>query len=184
MKIVCLDAGHGEFTPGKRSFDSRLREYEFNRAIAKRMKPILEKMGYKVILTCPTNSDVELIDRCKIANENHADIFVSLHANAYGNAWNDSNGWEVLINKKGSNSELLAKAIEEESIPYLGIKNRGIKTNEHLYVLNGTHMPAVLIEHGFFTNKKEMQLLLSGDFRNKCAAANCKGIDNYFKEVK
>ncbi|MBC7340875.1 MAG: glucosaminidase domain-containing protein [Clostridia bacterium] len=37
-------------------------------------------------------------------------------------------------------------------------------------------MPAVLIEHGFYTNKEECELLKSGDFREKCAIADAKGI--------
>lgn len=179
MKI-CLDAGHGIETPGKRSFDSRLREYEFNRAIVKRMKPLLEKMGHTVIITCPDEKDVPLGKRCDIANKADADIFVSIHANAFGNTWNSATGWEVLICEKGGKSEQLGKFFEEES-KVLGLNNRGIKINEHLAVLNGTRMPAVLIEHGFFTNKEEMQKLLSGDFRNKAASANCKAIDKYFK---
>ena len=42
-----------------------------------------------------------------------------------------------------------------------------------------TIMPAVLIEHGFYTNKMEVKKLLSDDFREKCAVANAKGVLNY-----
>ena len=49
MPIVCLDAGHGIDTPGKRSPDSSLLEYEFNRDVVNRTKKILEKHGVKVI---------------------------------------------------------------------------------------------------------------------------------------
>lgn len=181
MKIVVLDAGHGATTPGKRSFDSRLMEYEFNRAIASRMKPILEKMGYKVVLTAPTNADVSLNKRCDIANKEQADIFVSIHANASGKTWNDANGWEVIICELNGNSEALAKCFEDES-EVLGLRNRGIKVNENLVVLNGTRMPAILVEHGFFTNKEECKKLLSGKFRKAAAEANCNAIDKYFKE--
>lgn len=184
-KIVCLNPGHGIETPGKRSFDGKLREYEFNRNIAKRMTPILKKMGYDVINTCPTDSDVSLANMCKIANDGHADVFISLHANAFSTTWNDASGWEVLIPEKGGNSEKLAQFIHKESL-VLGIKDRGVKVDEHLYVLNNTRMPCVLIEHGFFTNLVEMKKLLSGAFRQSCAETNCKGIDAYFKskEVK
>lgn len=180
-KVICLDAGHGATTPGKRSFDSRLQEHEFNRAIVDRMKPILEKKGYKVILTAPTNADVPLNKRCDIANKGQADIFVSIHANAVGKTWNDANGWEVIVCELNGNSEALAKCFEDESA-VLGLRNRGIKVNDNLAVLNGTRMPAVLVEHGFFTNKEECKTLLSGKFRKAAAAANCRAIEKYFKD--
>lgn len=37
-------------------------------------------------------------------------------------------------------------------------------------------MPAVLIEHAFYTNKTECDLLKSDSFREKCAIADAKGI--------
>lgn len=181
MKIVCIDAGHGIETAGKRSPDGRLKEYEFNRAVASRMKPMLEKMGYKVVITCPTEKEVDLNERCNIANRTKADIFVSIHANAFGSTWNDADGWEVLIAKRGSESEKLAKLLEAES-KVLGLDNRGIKERTDLCVLNGTHMPAVLIEFGFMTDKEECAMLLSGAFRTKAANATCKAIDCYFKK--
>ena len=183
MSIICLDAGHGVETPGKRSPDGRLREYEFNRAIVARMKPVLEKMGHTVVVTCPNEKEVDLNVRCNIANKAKAEIFISVHANAFGNDWNDSDGWEVLIRNKGGKSEKLADILQQES-KVLGLDNRGIKTRDDLAVLNGTHMPAVLIEFGFMTNKIEESKLLSGDFRNKAAAATCKAIYRYFKEVR
>ena len=38
---ICIDAGHGSNTAGKRSPDGSLREYEFNRDVANRIKNIL-----------------------------------------------------------------------------------------------------------------------------------------------
>jgi N-acetylmuramoyl-L-alanine amidase len=183
MKTVVLDPGHGIETSGKRSPDGRLREYEFNRAVAGRMKPMLVKMGYKVIITCSSANEVDLNERCSIANKANADIFISIHANAFGNGWNDADGWEVLIKKRGGESEKLAMLLEKES-KVLALDNRGIKTRDDLCVLNGTKMPAVLIEFGFMTDKEECQLLLSGAFRTKAAAATCKAIDAYLKGRK
>ena len=40
-------------------------------------------------------------------------------------------------------------------------------------------MPAVLIEHGFYTNKAECDKLKSAEFRKKCAIADAKGILNH-----
>lgn len=185
MKLVCIDAGHGKETPGKRSFDGSLREYEFNRDVAIRIKKHLERHGAKVLLTAPSDADTNLANRCKIANVAKADIFVSIHANAYGTTWNDANGWEIFVCKGSITGKKLAQAIRSESIPHLGLKDRGIKDNE-LYVTTNTNMPAVLIEHGFYTNLVEMGKLKSDEFRQKCALADARGILEYlgiaFKE--
>ena len=172
---ICIDAGHGSNTVGKRSPDGSLREYEFNRDVANRLKNILIAHGVEVILTCGDDYDLPLQQRCDIANQNKADYFVSIHANAYGTDWNDARGWEVFVVGKGGRAEELAETIHEYSIAELGLKDRGVKT-ANFYVLRNTNMPAVLIEHGFYTNKTECALLKDSDFRQKCAIADAKGI--------
>lgn len=176
MKI-CLDAGHSAQTKGKRSPDSSLMEYEFNRDVGRRLKAILERHGVEVIETVTDDTDVSLSQRCKIANNNKADYFVSIHANADGKGynWTSARGWEIHIVGKGGKAEKLAKAIHKHSIPILGLKDRGVRIS-NFQVLRDTDMPAVLIEHGFYTNKEECDILKTEEFRQKCAEADAKGI--------
>lgn len=68
--------------------------------------------------------------------------------------------------------------IHKQLIPYLCLEDRGIK-KEAFYVFKNTNMPAVLIEHGFYTNKKECELMKTVAFRQKCAEANVKEILKY-----
>lgn len=181
MYKVGLDFGHGITTAGKRSFDGTLREYEFNRNVGHRIKKYLESTGkFTVVLTCTSDADKTLEERCTILNKANVDIVVSIHANAWGTTFNSASGWEIYAYKTGSKGEQLAKAIMSASIPYLGIKNRGLKT-ANFYILKRTKAPAVLIEHGFYTNKTECELLKSDAFREKCAIADTKGILNYFR---
>lgn len=176
--LIVLDAGHGKNTAGKRSPDSTLLEYEFNRAIAIRLKKILEEHGLKVLLTAPVDLNVSLASRAYAANNAKANIFVSIHANASGDSWSNAHGWEIFVWKKGGQAEKLAKAIHNASVPTLGIKDRGIKEAE-FYVLRKTNMPAVLIEHAFYSNHDECTLLKSGAFRDKCATVDAQGILHY-----
>ena len=171
---VCLDAGHGISTPGKRSPDGTLLEYEFNRDVTMRLKKILERQGVDVILTAYDDADVPLESRCKVANKNNADYFVSIHANADKEYWTDANGWEIYVISKGGKAEQLAKKIHKYS-QELGLTDRGIKT-ANFQVLTDTNMPAVLIEHGFYTNKEECEKLKDSNFRQKCAECDAKGI--------
>jgi N-acetylmuramoyl-L-alanine amidase len=120
---------------------------------------------------------MSLEDRCKAANASGADAFVSLHANAYGNGktWPNQNGWEVYVYKKGSFSEELAEAIHRETMSASGLADRGVKA-ERYYVIRNVNMPAVLIEHGFYTNRTEIELLKSPEFRERLAVMDAKGI--------
>ncbi|WP_213997260.1 N-acetylmuramoyl-L-alanine amidase [Tepidanaerobacter syntrophicus] len=174
MKI-CIDPGHGIETAGKRSFDGSLLEYEFNFDVAHRLKKYLELAGIKVVMTRDDEHDVSLAERCRIANAAKADIFISIHANAFGTTWNGARGWEAYVWKKGAQAEKIAEAIRSESMPLLGLIDRGVKEAD-FYVLKNTTMPAVLIEHGFYTNKEECALLKTSNFREKCAVADAKGI--------
>lgn len=178
--LICIDAGHAKNTAGKRSFDGSLLEYEFNRDVAKRLKNHLERHGIKTMFSCDleTEKDISLGTRCKTANNAKADLFISIHANAYGKEWNSANGWEAFYFKGSSTGKKLAECIQAESIPFLGLRNRGIKTDS-LYVTKHTKMPAVLVEHGFYTNYTEMQTLRTSAFREKCAIADAKGILSY-----
>lgn len=188
--VVVLDPGHGDTTGGKRSFDGSLREYEFNRDVAYRLKALLEAKGVTVIVTMTENEkgDPSLATRCKIANEYNketdVDLFVSIHANAYGSTWNTANGWEVYSYKSGGVSQLAAKALEKAMRDKgIDLKDRGTKT-EAFYVIKNTEMPAVLIEHGFYSNLTEVEKLKDSGFRQDLAEADCDGIMNFFNSFK
>ena len=178
MKI-CLDSGHSAQTKGKRSPDSSLMEYEFNRDVGRRLKAILERHNVEVIETVTDDTDVSLSERCSIANKNNVDYFISIHANADGNGynWTSAKGWEIYIVGKGGKAEKLAKSIQESSRE-LGLIDRGVKV-ANFQVLRDTNMPAVLIEHGFYTNKEEYELLKTESFRQKCAEVDARGILSY-----
>jgi len=176
--LVCLDAGHGSDTAGKRSFDGTLLEYEFNRDVVSRIADILQSEGVDVLLTAPTDSDVLLQDRVNIANQSGATVVVSVHANAYGTEWNSATGWKIFHNIGSTKGLALAKAIQKQSIPFLGLVDRGIEGSS-FYMVKFTDAPAVLIEHGFYTNIQEVELLKTDNYREKCAIADAKGILDY-----
>ena len=185
--VVCIDPGHGVTTGGKRSPDESLREYEFNRDVAYRLKALLEAQGVTCIMTVAKEdqTDPSLATRVQIANSaGNVDLFVSIHANAFGTDWNSANGWEVYTYKTGGDAEKAAKAVEAATkASSAGLKNRGCKT-ANFYVLKNTTMPAILIEHGFYTNKEECEKLKSSSFRDTLAQADATGIMNFFAQYK
>ncbi len=191
---VVIDPGHGKTTGGKRSPDSSLMEWEFNRDVAYRLKDLLEAQGYTVIMTVAKDdqTDPSLASRVAVANNaENVDLFVSIHSNAGGNGsrWTTAHGWEVWIHKSGGVSEKAAKSIEAATKASITeLTDRGIKktgTGEKgLYVNRNTEMPSLLIEHGFYDNKTECQLLKTSAFRQRLAQADATGIINFFNSFK
>jgi len=181
-KKVLIDSGHSDLSSGKRSFDNSFFEYEFNYDVSNRIKKHLARHGVDSEVLQVRNKVLkeELDARVDFINKSGADIVVSVHANAFGSNWNDANGWEIFCYKMQGESLKLAQAIQKNSIPYLGLKDRGIKDGSEFAVVGRTNPPAVLVEHGFYTNISELSKLKSNEYREMCAIADTKGILEYF----
>lgn len=127
-----------------------------------------------------------LKERCKIANSIEGDcIFVSIHANAALDP--NASGYEIFVLSKSNKRYEIAKYVHQASKDVLGvgkdIKDRGIKENS-FYVLKYTDMPAILVEHEFYTNKEAVAKLKDSNFRDLCAEHIAKGLLNYLREEK
>lgn len=185
---VAIDDGHGMETAGKRtpafSDGSVMRENEFNRAVVAYLHDELIRNGFSVVLTAPEDTDISLATRVQRANDANADYFISVHANAFGNGWNDANGVESFVHAlNDAKTTGLARCVQHELVRETGLRDRGVKENPTLYVLRKTTMPAVLCECGFMTNVIEAKLLKSDSYRKKCAVAICRGICSYTGKV-
>ena len=78
-----LDAGHGYNTPGKRTIDGTMREWEFNHVVADKVKAILSNYQDLEVLFAhdPTGKiDISLDKRTTYANQAGVDCYVSLKA--------------------------------------------------------------------------------------------------------
>jgi len=78
---VVLDAGHGGHDEGAKG-PSGLKEKELVLDVAKRLATRLRKRGIEVIMTRTTDEFLSLEARTSVANDAHADLFLSIHANA------------------------------------------------------------------------------------------------------
>jgi N-acetylmuramoyl-L-alanine amidase len=184
---ICIDAGHGITTPGKRSPDGTLKEFEFNSYVAYHLAKLLKE--YEKVETMFTHSndrDVKLEDRVKKANNWNADLFISIHANAFGNGsdFNSAHGIETYVYKtKPTKAYEVGLNCQKELLRLTHRENRGIKTSE-FYVLKYTKMTAVLVECGFMTNKEECELLKTIEYRELCATALLNAIIKSYNLVK
>lgn len=180
---VALDDGHGMETPGKRTpkFEDGtfMKENEFNAAVVKIIERHLKRHNIKVVLTAPTDKDTPLKTRCETANKANADVFVSVHANAYKGAWGNAKGIETYHYPGSSKGKKLATCIQRELMNGTKMVDRGVKTAK-FYVLKNTKMPAALCECGFMDNKREARLLMSKEYREECGEEIARGILKYF----
>lgn len=155
---VCIDPGHGGEETGASSNDNKRREQDDNLRLSLLVKSELEKKDIKVIMTRENDSTVSLKERCVIANDSEADLFVSLHRNSSV----DGSGMEVWIKDKPSEKEVeLADDILQSLVSVSGLSDRGVKrgyrnrSGTNYYVNGNTKMPSCLVEVGFITNKKD-----------------------------
>ena len=83
IKVVVIDAGHGGHDPGAIGITG-VKEKDIVLKLALQLGNLIEKKHpeIKVIYTRKTDVFVELDKRTKIANDNHADLFISIHCNA------------------------------------------------------------------------------------------------------
>lgn len=186
--LIALDDGHGTETAGKCTpafpDGSVMKENAFNAATAGYLKEALERCGFAVLMVAPEETDTPLKTRVVRANDANADIYISIHANAYGSDWNGANGIESIVYEKvmgHSRTYELAECIHTALIERTGRRDRGIKRSADLYVLKNTKMHAMLLECGFMTNREEAELLKSEAYRRKCAEAICRGICAFYK---
>lgn len=184
MKVY-LNAGHDrEYDSGAVNSEKGLRECDVAARIADRVQEYLETAGCEVRSLQSDNLcgwDCHRADRPVAvvgdANEWEADVFVSIHCNAYdGNA----HGSEVEC-YGGGNGEELAERINKQIVNSIDVTDRGVRYMPQLMVLKHTDMPAVLVETAFIDNDNDADLLV--DKEDDFARAIARGITDYECEV-
>lgn len=172
-----LDDGHGTETPGKRAPDNSMLENEFNETVMHMLSAMLYDCGIKHYLLAGEDKDIGLTERIRrekaiAALHPGKTILVSIHANAHGGEniplWNDANGIETLYFSESG--KVIAQDLQNRFIKETGLKNRGIKHRTNLTILKDSASPSVLLELGFMTNKEELALLKSNEYRYLCAS--------------
>src|SRR5437868_14697445 len=199
LETVVLDPGHGGYDKGQ---VSRLGyEKDFALDVARKLRPLLQAKGLRVIMTRESDAFVPLELRARIANAANNPVFVSIHFNATDRDPN-ATGFEIYsLTPRGApstsddsvalsfmnmqaGSAVDAQSVELSACIYHSVLghipefDRGIK-RARFAVLRLTKVPAVLIEGGFLTERGESKLIASKDWRGKLAGAISVGIENY-----
>src|SRR5215468_2942650 len=199
IQTVVLDAGHGGHDKGQMSRYGA--EKDFALDVARKLRPLLQAKGLRVIMTREGDYFVPLEVRAQIANRARDAIFVSIHFNATNDDPN-ATGFEIFsftprgapstsdgnVNANSFNmqpgssvdarSMALSACVYHSVLGQLREYDRGIK-RARFAVLRLTKVPAVLIECGFLTEGGESKLISNKDWRAKLAGAIGIGIESY-----
>lgn len=196
---VVLDPGHGGHDRGAVSKFGF--EKDFALDVALRARPLLEKQGYKVVMTRSTDVFIPLDKRSAVANNIAGSIFVSIHFNSTNTnpdargfeifsmaprgapATNDSRPSERDLRAEPGNgldvpSSALAGSVFHALLGHVPLVDRGIK-HARFAVLRLSTVPAILIECGFVSNNAESTLIGSSAWRSHVAEAIVDGVENY-----
>jgi N-acetylmuramoyl-L-alanine amidase len=123
-RLVVVDAGHGGPDAGMHgpiAGGPQISEKNITLTVAKRVGAALGKRGIDVKYTRTTDTLIALSDRGKIANEAHADLFVSIHVNAANPGWKDPGA------ARGFETYFLAEAKTEDARRVEQMENEVVK---------------------------------------------------------
>lgn len=190
VRVIALDAGHGGKDTGTHSNSPKLDEKDLTLDVVRRLKPMLEARGFKVVLTRTDDTFIELLQRPAKSAAARADIFISVHFNA-GPA--EVHGLETYIltpqhqrstgsdtrkveddvaapgNRFDEWSANLGYTVHRQLRSGLGLFDRGLK-HARFVVLAQLPCPGVLIEGGYLSNSAEAKLVATPAFREKLAS--------------
>jgi N-acetylmuramoyl-L-alanine amidase len=117
--VIVVDPGHGGEDPGAIGID-QVREKDVILAISKDLAYQINQIkGYRAVLTRDSDYFIPLRGRLKIARENHADMFVAVHADFYNNP--AARGATVFaLSTRGATSEAARYLAKKENESELG----------------------------------------------------------------
>jgi N-acetylmuramoyl-L-alanine amidase len=163
FKTVVVDAGHGGKDNGAyRKFGGAEKIATLD--VAQRLARKLRESEVKVVMTRSSDVFVSLEERVAIENAQKDSIFVSIH-------FNDSrrravHGFETYYNSQISVD--LAQAIQGKLTTISRSSNRGVH-RANFRVLRLAKYPAVLVECGFLSNRREGGSARDSDYRDQLA---------------
>ena len=201
---IILDAGHGGKDAG--ATNSLGTEASYNLKVATMAKLMLEKRGFKVVMTRESDRYLSLQERVNLANaRTENSLFISIHFNAggseargietftlspagvshYGRDTIASDYTERAGNEHDSANVALATAVHGSVLRKLGTNtfDRGIK-RARFSVLSGVKHPAILFEGGFMSHQREARLIHNVRYQKAIAGGIVDAIAKYRNALK
>lgn len=186
-KVVILDPGHGG--PDYGTVAHRLAESIVADDLARRIEGRLAALGTQVLITRPMSVDLEHeiseASRADYANQNGADLVVSLHTNSHVSPSARGVATYYFGHDKGSSAlgQRLAELVLDEIVAKTDLPDcrSHAKTWDLLRI---TRMPAVRVEAGFISSPHDASRLADAGFRDVLADAISQAIVEFFNPME
>lgn len=190
VKIV-VDPGHGGSDPGAKGVNG-IYEKTVNMDIALKLRQQLLERGYEVLMTKESEDTyLSLAERVEITKQANADLFVSIHANAYP-ASSAVKGSMVLyydnrypqVSYPASEamatltpvSREFAQDVLDHMVEEGQTVDKGLLPSS-VYVVRMGNIPSILVETAFLSNWEDATRLADDHFRSKMAIGIANGIE-------
>jgi N-acetylmuramoyl-L-alanine amidase len=221
--VVVIDPGHGGIDNGTQASSGEL-EKQIVLDFATALHDRLEKSGkYRIVMTRSDDTFIPLADRVKVARNEQAQLFVSIHADALPKAEGDAQGATIYTLSDTASDAEAARLAESEnradviagidlteeptdvadilidlarretkmfSNHFARLLLGEMKGNVRLHpsplksagfrVLKAPDVPSVLVELGYVSNKDDLRLLVSEDWRSKTVRLVSQAVDGFF----
>ncbi len=185
---IAIDPGHGGIDSGANA--NKVDEKDITLNISTKLASLLEQYGATTVLTREADVDYytrgkggkrnDLLERVKRINSSEAEIFLSIHCNAYRGA--SLSGAQVFYNPKLEVNKTLAVRLQQVLKEFPQGNKRQAKEDLHILLLNEINIPGVLIETGYLTNKEEASLLAEESYQQKMVEKIAKALAYHFSK--
>ncbi len=170
FRTVVIDAGHGGHDPG--GIPGQVySEKEIALDTALRLQKLLQREGFRVLMTRSDDTFVSLGGRVSMANSTSNSIFLSVHYNSSRNP--DARGFETYYYHAAGFP--LAARIHRNLLAMLPTEDRGVR-RRGFHVIRNARIPSVLCECGFLTNAPEGSAANGRAYRQRVAEAIAKAV--------
>lgn len=189
---IVIDAGHGGIDPGAINKEG-VQEKNINLSIAEKIKSLAGEYKVRVLMTRESDelagnkSSVResLEYRAGMANDNKADLFISIHTDM--STLESAKGFSVFVTQDNAHyaqcvrlGSSLIETLKKNYPTEAALKQR----KEHIYVLGSTDMPAVLLQCGNMNNEKDLAFIKNEENQRKVARDILEGIRTYAAGAK
>lgn len=184
---IVINAGHGGLDKGSVGVDGKSVESQLTLELAKTIRSLNQNSRLNLVFTRTEDETQSVMEVAQKANKTNPDLFLSLHYNASNNK--TLSGTEIYIASAAKtnfyNSHLqfanqIANEVDDLSLPFNGIKSK----KEGVYVLQNINCPSILIEAGYLSNPKDLEIITSSSFRESLAVAILNGVQKYLAEFE
>ncbi|AZN42585.1 N-acetylmuramoyl-L-alanine amidase family protein [Paenibacillus albus] len=172
-KTIVLDPGHGGKDVGSTGGNGTY-EKDVTLLTALNVRQKLVQQGATVVMTRDADTTISLNERTAVAQSENADLFISIHFDAFQTS--DVYGMTTFYYKP--QDQMIAEKIHDQLFKQdLNTKDRGVRFGDY-HVIRENAKPAVLLELGYISNKKEETRMQTESFQNQISTAIASGVVN------